>query len=179
MAENAPYTCLVGTAVYMHGNSAETFVEQAKLSGMTTMFISYLEDKKLAKIVPRMEPHYLNPSPWAEKEAYEIEFNNVMKEVKCTFLIYQVLFLLVHATYQFFSQITLSNLRIYIFFLNYLMNLFFLFLLQIYNAILCGLLTLFRIFHYIYSVLSHLRIFVANFVPNYNYCIEKMTKILT
>ena len=28
-----------------------------------------------------MEAHYLNPSPWAEKERYEIEFNDIQREV--------------------------------------------------------------------------------------------------
>ncbi len=77
-----PYSCLVGTAVYMHGNeNAKTFVEQAKTSGMTTMFIRYLEDEGLAEVVPRMEPHYLNPSPWAAREEYEREFDDIMRQI--------------------------------------------------------------------------------------------------
>ena len=28
-----------------------------------------------------MEPEYLNPSPWAEKESYEQEFNDILKQV--------------------------------------------------------------------------------------------------
>ena len=45
------------------------------------MYVTYLEESGLAKSVPRMEAHYLNPSPWAEKEVYETEFNNILKEV--------------------------------------------------------------------------------------------------
>ncbi len=48
---------------------------------MTTKYIDYLEESGLAAVVPRMEAHYLNPSPWAEKEAYEDEFNGILKEV--------------------------------------------------------------------------------------------------
>ena len=82
LSENMSYSCLVGTAVYTYGNKAKTFVEQAKLSGMTTLYVRYLEDNNLAEVVPRMEADYLNPSPWAEKEAYEVEFNKILKEVK-------------------------------------------------------------------------------------------------
>lgn len=65
----------------MHGNNATTFVEQAKEAGMTTMFIQYLEDNNLAAVVPRLESHYLNPSPWAAREEYETEFDNIMREI--------------------------------------------------------------------------------------------------
>ena len=82
MAENVSYSCLVGAAVYSHGNDAKTFVEQARLSGMSTMYVTYLEENGLAESVPRMEAHYLNPSPWAEKEVYEIEFNDILKQVR-------------------------------------------------------------------------------------------------
>ncbi len=88
-SENVSYASLVGAAVYTHGNSATTFVEQARLTGMTTKYLNYLEENGLADVVPRMEAHYLNPSPWAEKEVYEDEFNQILKEVTSKkFLIY-------------------------------------------------------------------------------------------
>ena len=50
--------------------------------------MKWLEANGLSESVPRMEAHYLNPSPWAEKERYEIEFNDIQREVmmkdKCT-----------------------------------------------------------------------------------------------
>lgn len=49
---------------------------------MTTAFTSYLEENGLADIVPRMEAQYLNPSPWAEKEAYEVEFDDILRQVR-------------------------------------------------------------------------------------------------
>ena len=44
--------------------------------------MKWLEANGLSDSVPRMEAHYLNPSPWAEKERYEIEFNDIQREVK-------------------------------------------------------------------------------------------------
>ncbi len=44
-------------------------------------YIDWLEDQGLADVVPHMEPHYMNPSPWLEKEQYEIEFNEIMADV--------------------------------------------------------------------------------------------------
>ena len=44
--------------------------------------MKWLEANGLSESVPRMEAHYLNPSPWAEKERYEIEFNDIQREVK-------------------------------------------------------------------------------------------------
>ena len=82
MIENSAIAILVGSAVYMYGNNAKTFVEQAKISGTPTLYSKYLEEKGLADKVPRMEPEYLNPSPWAEKESYEQEFNDILKQVK-------------------------------------------------------------------------------------------------
>ena len=79
--ENMSYASLVGAAVFTYGNNATTFVEQAKQAGMSTMFVTYLEENGLADVVPRMESSYLNPSPWAEKEVYEIEFDDIMKKV--------------------------------------------------------------------------------------------------
>ena len=43
--------------------------------------MKWLEANGLSESVPRMEAHYLNPSPWAEKERYEIEFNDIQREV--------------------------------------------------------------------------------------------------
>ena len=86
LSENVSFACLVGAAVYTYGNKAKTFVEQAKLSGIPTMYVKWLEDNNLADIVPRLEISYLNPSPWAEKEVYEIEFNEVLKKVSSTLL---------------------------------------------------------------------------------------------
>lgn len=43
--------------------------------------MKWLEANGLSDSVPRMEAHYLNPSPWAEKERYEIEFNDIQREV--------------------------------------------------------------------------------------------------
>ena len=45
-------------------------------------YVAWLEANGLSDSVPRMEAHYLNPSPWAEKERYEIEFNDIQREVK-------------------------------------------------------------------------------------------------
>lgn len=81
LADNLTYSCLVGTAAYTYGNKAPTFVEQAKLSGMTSLFVQYLEDNGLAEVVPRMEAHYLNPSPWAEKESFEVEFDQILRQI--------------------------------------------------------------------------------------------------
>ena len=44
-------------------------------------YVKWLEANGLSDSVPRMEAHYLNPSPWAEKERYEIEFNDIQREV--------------------------------------------------------------------------------------------------
>ncbi|XP_059095032.1 uncharacterized protein LOC131889844 isoform X2 [Tigriopus californicus] len=81
MSENSSVSCLLGAAVYYHGNSATTFVEQAKMSGIPTPYMKYLEDNGLAEVVPRLEENYLNPSPWAERQEYEIEFNEVLKKI--------------------------------------------------------------------------------------------------
>ena len=48
-------------------------------------YVKWLEANGLSDSVPRMEAHYLNPSPWAEKERYEIEFNDIQREVKMPF----------------------------------------------------------------------------------------------
>jgi len=80
-AENVSFASLVGAAAYTHGNDAPTFVEQARLTGLKTCYVDYLEEAGLADVVPRMEAHYLNPSPWAERESYEFEFNRIMKKI--------------------------------------------------------------------------------------------------
>eukprot|EP00095_Tigriopus_kingsejongensis_P003616 maker-scaffold49_size462716-snap-gene-1.21 protein:Tk03616 transcript:maker-scaffold49_size462716-snap-gene-1.21-mRNA-1 annotation:"hypothetical protein Y032_0297g1723" len=81
MTENSSVSCLLGAAVYYHGNDAKTFVQQAKLSGIPTPYVKYLEDNGLSEVVPRLEENYLNPSPWAEREEYEIEFNEVLRKI--------------------------------------------------------------------------------------------------
>jgi hypothetical protein len=43
--------------------------------------VTWLRENGLADKVPRMEPDYMNPSPWAEQEQYEIEFKETMQEV--------------------------------------------------------------------------------------------------
>ena len=82
MTENSAVSSLLGAAVYIHGNDAKTFVEQARVSGTPTPYVKYLEDNGLADVVPRLEDNYLRPSPWAEKEEYEIEFDDVLKKVR-------------------------------------------------------------------------------------------------
>lgn len=48
------------------------------------MFIKSICCSKITcstQVVPRLEAEYLNPSPWAEREAYEKEFNDIMNQI--------------------------------------------------------------------------------------------------
>ena len=82
LAENVSFTCLVGSAVNIYGNNAQTFAEQAELSGIvSSKYVQWLEENNLTDIVPRLEIHYLNPSPWSEQEVSEVEFHDVLKKV--------------------------------------------------------------------------------------------------
>jgi hypothetical protein len=56
-------------------------IHQINHDPLSCRYVTWLRENGLADKVPRMEPDYMNPSPWAEQEQYEIEFKETMQEV--------------------------------------------------------------------------------------------------